>query len=132
MKLTLEENLPNLIQGAVNKLSIETDYVSKESANDIVLTGKFIITREIKTKNRVTEIKDRIPVEITIPKKKLIKKTAETSLHLKEYRFGFEGDCTLFEVEAEITNVADDIPETLEIEDIFEKPPKKRPNIVMK
>ncbi|KIL72965.1 hypothetical protein [Bacillus badius] len=132
MKLTLEENLPNLIQGSVNKLSIETDYVSKESANDIVLTGKFIITREIKTTNRVTEIKDRIPVEITIPKKKLIKKTAETSLYLKEYRFGFEGDFTLFAVDVEITNVEDDIPEILEIEDIFEKPPKKRSNIVMK
>jgi hypothetical protein len=107
MRFTFEERLPNLINGTINKISTEIDYKIKENGHTIETLGEIVVKREIKTENRITEIRDYIPIHISFPRYRLIKETLEVSLRLEKFRFELEGDFTLFEGELELTNVAD-------------------------
>jgi hypothetical protein len=125
MMFKLEENLPNLAKGSVNKISAETDYEIRETWKNVEISGKLVVTREIKTQDRVTEIRDYIPIDVIIPKHRLIKKTAEVFLRLAGFNFGFDGDFTKFVGDLEITNISDDLfpqeeekPDELIIEEI--------------
>ncbi|KAB7708991.1 hypothetical protein F9802_02305 [Bacillus aerolatus] len=110
MKFALEEKFSNLANGSIKKVSTETEYEVRESERNIEILGRFVVTREIKNQNRVTEIRDYLPIEITVPKNKIIKKTAEVSLLLKEFRIELEGDFAIFGVEVELTNVTTSLP----------------------
>jgi hypothetical protein len=105
MRFTFEERLPNLINGTINTISTDIDYKIQDNGNKILISGEIVVKRIIRTNNRKTEIKDYIPIDISIPRNKLIKKTTEVSFLLEKFRFDLEGDCTLFEGEAELTNV---------------------------
>jgi hypothetical protein len=107
MKLTFEEKLPNLLKGSVNKISTEIEYETKENGDATDILGKFLIIREVKTENRVTEIRDHLPVEISISKRKLINKTKAVTLNLEGFRFELEGNFTTFLVDIELNNVED-------------------------
>jgi len=120
MKITLEERLPNLINGSINKISSEMDCKVKDNEKDIHISGQFVITREIRTENRTTEIRDCIPLDINISKRRLIKKTAEVFIFLEGFRVDFEGDFTVFIVEVELTNVTDPTSSKLSDELVFQ------------
>ncbi|MEK5445127.1 MULTISPECIES: hypothetical protein [Bacillaceae] len=121
MQLTFKEKLPNLVSGIINKISMDVDYEIKEVGNDIEIFGKFIVIREIKNENRITEIKDCIPIEITIAKKYLIKKTKEVSLRLEGFHFEFEEDITVISGEIELSNVEETEDKYEEFEFIIEE-----------
>lgn len=105
MKFSITENLPNLIKGVINKISAENKYEVGEKGTEIEILGSILITREIKSENRVTEIKDYIPFSIIIPKRRLIKKGVEVSLRLDEFRFELDGDFTVFVGGLDLANV---------------------------
>ena len=105
MQLTFKENLPNLANGIINKVSLEIDYETNENSNNIWISGKFIVIREIKYESRITEIKNHIPVEIDIAKGNLIQKTKEVFLRLDGFYFEFKNDVTVISGELELGNV---------------------------
>jgi hypothetical protein len=108
LKLTFEEKIPNLISGTINKITTETDFKVSDNGSTVDIKGQFVVLREIKSESRVTEIRDFFPVDISVNKRKLIKKTGEVSLRLEGFRFDFEGDYTVFVVDLDLANVEDD------------------------
>lgn len=122
MKLEFKEELPNLINGTINKISTEIDYTVSDITGAVNIDGKILVIREIKNNSRVTEIRDFIPIEITVKKHKLIKRTKGVSLLLEGFQFDFKEDCTILSGDLDLTNVEDDQGEQSgEFELIFEE-----------
>lgn len=108
MILEFEKQLPNLtITETVSKISTELVFEVNDNATNIDLVGQIVVIREIKNQERVTEVKDSIPIEVTVSKRKLINEENATYLHLKKFQLDFTEEYTMFSGEIELTNVLD-------------------------
>jgi hypothetical protein len=105
MKFTIEDNLQNVCNGLINKVFTEINYDTKQEGKEILIIGDLVITREFVKQSRVTEIKDRLPIHITIPKNRKINIEAEICLHITNVNYEFEEEFTKFYGEIELTNI---------------------------
>lgn len=113
MKFRIVEDLPNLNSGTLQKVLTEISYNTIESGENIQLTGFFIIQRENNQGSVITEIKNKFPIDITIPKRKLSHKKDGVSIYLNNFQLDFEGDKTQFIGELELSNIKEEIEEVL-------------------
>jgi hypothetical protein len=108
MKFHVVEKLPTLVQdGAVNKVYTEFITETKRKAKETTIKGELIITRELKVTNSRSEItiKDRLPVDITVPNNKKIIEEAEVFLNIQSFNLEFGTEFTEFKADIELTNV---------------------------
>jgi hypothetical protein len=109
----LEEELVNVRDGSLVKASSEIIYEKKQTKKEIILVGKIIIIREIKNIERITEIKDSFPIDITIFKEKVINPESEVLLHLTSVKFEVMEDKTIFQGEIELSNIEEKTKESV-------------------
>lgn len=105
MKITFEDQIPNIVSGVSQNFSVDTSYNINDNKKRIEVLGEILVIREVVFKNRVTQIRDCIPIHITLDKSNLIKKTDEVILHLEGFKFDFGGEYTKIFVDLELTNV---------------------------
>jgi hypothetical protein len=113
MIFALEEELSNVRHGSLVKVNTEIIYDKKLTKKETKLIGKLIVTREIKKMDRITEIKDQFPIDITIPKNNIINSAAEVSLRLAALKFEIEEEATKCYGEFELTNVEEKTEEAV-------------------
>jgi hypothetical protein len=110
MKFHVVEKMPKLVQeGVVNKIYTEIVTETKQKAKEITIQGELIITRELRVPNCRPEItiKDRFPVDITVPNHKRIIDKAEVCLKIQNFNLTFGTEFTEFTAEIELTNVGE-------------------------
>ena len=110
MKFHVEETLPNLVQdGALTLYKIYTEIVTetKRKAKETKILGELIITREVKLLESRSEItiKDRFPIDITVPNNKKVIEKADVDLTMHNLNFSFGVEGTKFSAEIELINV---------------------------
>jgi hypothetical protein len=110
MKFQLEEKLPNLVkEGILNKIYTEIVTETKHKAKELHITGNLIITRELTVPNNNSEItiKNKFPIDITVPNGQKLVEGSEVCLHIKTFNLGLDKYFTEITGELELTNVVE-------------------------
>jgi hypothetical protein len=105
----LKEELAHVKNGSLLKVYTEMLCDKKVTKREIKLIGNLVITREIRKLDRITEIKDCFPIDITVLKEKVINPEAEILLRLNSFTFEIGEDMTTFKGELELNNVKEDV-----------------------
>lgn len=108
MKFNIDDTLSN-VSGDLKKFSTEILCETNETDEQIQIVGFFNIIREIESTNKMTEIKDRFPVNITIPKNKRLINDVDCSIRLNSFNFEILEEITNIWFELELLNVKETV-----------------------
>lgn len=110
MEFHVEEKLPNIVEGGIfTKIYTEIITETKHKTKETNITGNLVITRELRGPyNMEITLKNKFPIDITVPNSKKLNGDAEICLHMKTFKLGLEKDYTEFIGDLVLTNVVEE------------------------